>query len=159
MNQYCAMGYLAFDPSLRTSSNGIDWLQNQLRVRRKKRNADGKYGYDSIPFVSFGTSADMINKYVKKGDPVILTGHLESTFQRLKVMKDDGTTYEKPVTVVTLNVDSVDLIPKTEMHASTSAAAQEPEENEPAKKEDSNTHESKEDNSYLYYDGDELPRY
>lgn len=101
----------------------------------------------------------MINKYVKKGDPVILTGHLESTFQRLKVMKDDGTTYEKPVTLVTLNVDSVDLIPKTEMHASTSAAAQEPEENEPAKKEDSNTHESKEDNSYLYYDGDELPRY
>lgn len=81
MNKVILMGRLARDPDIR-------WTQGQdarciarytLAVdRRIKQKSENQQTADFISMVSFGSQAEFIEKYIKKGTKIVISGHIQT---------------------------------------------------------------------------------
>lgn len=81
MNKVILMGRLARDPDIR-------WTQGQeakciarytLAVdRRIKQTSENQQTADFISMVSFGSQAEFIEKYIKKGTKIVISGRIQT---------------------------------------------------------------------------------
>lgn len=112
MNQATYLGYVAFEMEVKQTQYGKVYLQNSLNVRRTFKGTDGKYGYDYIPFTVYGAAAEQLAKYVKKGDPLILSGWMASSQYPIKAVDPKtGEIREKKIQTMNLNVEKFEFVP------------------------------------------------
>lgn len=96
MNTVTLIGNLCRDNELRFTKTGTAILENTIGVRREMKNQNGEYESDFINLTIFGTTAEFVQKYAKKGDKVSIVGKL-----RVDSYKDEegNTKYRNYVKV------------------------------------------------------------
>lgn len=77
MNTIILHGHLTADPELRTSTTGKAITTFTLAVDRKYKR-DGEKNADFFKCISFGKTAEFVDKYFSKGKEMILQGSMES---------------------------------------------------------------------------------
>jgi single-strand DNA-binding protein len=78
MNKVILTGRVTKDSELTTTTNGVNIAKNTIAVNRKFKNADGEYEADFINIIAWRNVADLLNKYVKKGDRVGIIGSIQT---------------------------------------------------------------------------------
>ena len=78
MNKSITIGRITADPVLRHTQTGVPILGFTLAVNRKYKNAEGQTDVDFINYVAFKNTAEIINKYVKKGDLLGVIGSIQT---------------------------------------------------------------------------------
>ena len=103
MNVVTIIGRLAADPELKTTGSGISVTNICVAVDRKVTKGEDKIT-DWIDVVAWRNTAEFICKYFQKGDPIVVTGSLQTR------MWDDKNG-QKRKTVEDI-ADSVEFVPK-----------------------------------------------
>lgn len=102
MNTVILTGNLCKDNELRFTKTGTAILENTIGVRREMKNQYGEYESDFVNLTMFGTTAEFVQKYSKKGDKISVTGKI-----RVDNYKDnDGNTKYRNY----VRVNSVELL-------------------------------------------------
>ena len=78
MNRVSLVGRITKDPEVRYSQTGSAVLAFTIAVDRALRDANGQRQADFISCVAFGTTADFISRYIKKGFMLAVCGRLQS---------------------------------------------------------------------------------
>ena len=76
MNKFIATGRLTRDPEIRVTKDGKGVATYTLAVDRRYK--EGEVTADFFNCVSFGKQAEFIEKYLKKGTKILLTGRVEN---------------------------------------------------------------------------------
>ena len=118
LNRVCLIGRLVSDPELRKSNSDISFATFTIAVDNTLKEADGTRGTCFLDGRVFGTQADNLVKYTRKGDRVAVDGSLN---QR-NFIRQDGSK-GKSIEVI---VDSV-----TFLEAKKEEGQEEPTEQEP----------------------------
>jgi single-strand DNA-binding protein len=95
MNKAILTGRICSDIELKTTQSGVNVCSFRLAVSRKFKNAEGNYDADFISCVAWRSNADFITKYFKKGDPIEVTGSIQTR----NYDKDGQTVYVTEVVV------------------------------------------------------------
>lgn len=77
------------DPQTSITRTGKTQCKFKIAVRRKFKNAIGEYDADYFTCTAWGTRADYVAKYIKRGSKVIIVGALQTS------MVEDETTGNK----------------------------------------------------------------
>lgn len=101
MNKVCLTGRTTKDIELKYNQNNVAITSFTLAVTRKFKNQNGEYESDFINCIAYKSTAELLSKYVKKGD---LLG-IEGRIQTRNYEKD-----EKRVYVTEVIVDSIDFL-------------------------------------------------
>ena len=89
MNLTIIAGRLTADPDISYSSQTQNAVA-RFKIAADRGKKDGKdLGADFVPCVAFGKTAETFEKYVKKGDQVIINGHIHTDSYE----KDGQTKY------------------------------------------------------------------
>lgn len=94
MNSIHIMGRLVKDPEVSSSTSGTTYARYTVAVDRKYKK-EGQQSADFFPCVSFGKQAEFVEKYLKKGTKVVITGEMA-----LDTVKKDGQTSTYPKVMV-----------------------------------------------------------
>ena len=86
MNCVVMMGRLTRDPEISSSTSGTTFARYSLAVDRKFKR-EGEPDADFFNCTSFGKQAEFVEKYLKKGTKVVITGRLQNNNYTQK----DGT--------------------------------------------------------------------
>lgn len=78
MNNVSLTGRITKDPELRYTPNQKAYIMFTIAVDRGYKDVQGNKLSDFIPCVAWGTQADFIGKYVKKGNLIEITGNIQS---------------------------------------------------------------------------------
>lgn len=87
MNSVNLVGRLTKDIELKQYDGGNSFARFSVAVQRQFKNKSGDYEADFINCVSFGKTAEFLEKYFAKGQWIGITGKLQS-----KKWDEDGTT-------------------------------------------------------------------
>lgn len=87
MNTVNLVGRLTKDVELKQYDGGNSFARFSVAVQRKFKSKSGDYEADFINCVSFGKTAEFLEKYFAKGQWIGITGKLQS-----KKWDEDGTT-------------------------------------------------------------------
>ena len=77
MNKTILMGRLTKDPEISSSTSGTTFARYSLAVDRKFKSDDGPKA-DFFNCTSFGKQAEFVEKYLKKGTKILLTGSIQN---------------------------------------------------------------------------------
>lgn len=77
MNKVILIGRLTKDPELRKTSNGNSFVNFQLAVSRNYKNQQGKVETDFINCQVWGTQADNLARYMRKGSQIAVEGSIQ----------------------------------------------------------------------------------
>lgn len=102
INRTIVTGRLVKNIEIRYTQNNIAVTQFTLAVTRKFKNANGDYESDFINCVAYKSTAELLSKYVKKGD---LLG-VEGRIQTRNYENEEG----KRVYITEIVVDSIDFL-------------------------------------------------
>lgn len=96
-NKVTLLGNLTRDPELRTTPNGQSVCSFALAVNRSWKNASGETqeAVDFFDCVAWGKPGEIINQYVQKGRPLLVSGRLSS-----RSWEQDGQKRSKVEVVV-----------------------------------------------------------
>lgn len=78
-NKVILMGNLTRDPEMRVTTSEMAIAQIGLAVNRQYKTRDGEKR-EEVTFIdvdAFGKDAELISRYLKKGDPLMLEGRLK----------------------------------------------------------------------------------
>lgn len=87
MNTVNLVGRLTKDVELKQYDGGNSFARFSVAVQRQFKNKSGDYEADFINCVSFGKTAEFLEKYFAKGQWIGITGKLQS-----RKWDEDGTT-------------------------------------------------------------------
>lgn len=93
LNNIALEGYLANDPDLRTAISSGDSVCRFTIANTRPKTATKEREVDFIDIVTRNKTAEFVNKWFKKGDPIALVGRL----QTYTMVENDGRskkTYE-----------------------------------------------------------------
>lgn len=77
MNKIILLGRITKDPELKkTESTGTSYVKFDIAVDRKYKSDEANSDVDFIPIVAWSKQAEVICKYLKKGDCITLSGRL-----------------------------------------------------------------------------------
>lgn len=107
MNKALLSGRICSDIELKNTTSNVSVCSFRIAVTRKFKNAEGNYDADFISCTAWRSNADFISKYFKKGDPIELTGSIQTR----NYEKDGQTVY---VTEVVVDEAGFTLSKKTE---------------------------------------------
>lgn len=127
LNRVCLIGRLVSDPELRKSNSDISFATFTIAVDNAAKEADGTRGTCFLDGRVFGTQAENLVKYTRKGDRVAVDGSLN---QR-NFIRQDGSK-GKSIEVI---VDSVTFLEARKEEDTTLPEPTIPVESEPAKPE------------------------
>lgn len=96
MNKVILMGRLVKDPEKKITRSGISAVRFHIAVNRRFAKPDDEIKADFIECVAWRNTADFVEKYFKKGQPIALTGSLQV---RKWQDKDRNTRYSTEVIV------------------------------------------------------------
>ncbi len=96
-NKVTLLGNLTRDPELRTTPNGQNVCSFALAVNRSWKNQAGETqeAVDFFDCVAWGKAGEIINQYVQKGRPLLVSGRLSS-----RSWEQDGQKRSKVEVVV-----------------------------------------------------------
>jgi single-strand DNA-binding protein len=80
LNKVILTGRICSEVELKTTASDVSVCSFRLAVQRKFKNADGNYEADFINIVAWRGQADFINKYFEKGDPIEISGNIQTRF-------------------------------------------------------------------------------
>lgn len=103
MNNFCAIGRLCQDPELKYTTNKTAVMSFTIAIDRKKKQ-DGTKETDFLPCVAWEKTAELISKYVTKGQRLGVRGCVESR----KYTTQDGQNR----TAIEILVQEIELIEK-----------------------------------------------
>ena len=110
MNKVILIGRLTKDVDVKQTSNGTSVANFTLAVNRDFKNAEGKYDADFISCFAFKNTAEIISKYVHKGDRLGIAGRISTR----KYEGNDG----RMVYVTEVKVDDFEFLePKKDTDA------------------------------------------
>lgn len=80
MNNVQLVGRFTKEPELRysTGENSNAILRFNIAVQRKFKSANGEYESDFPGCIAFGKTAEFIANYFHKGDPISITGRIQT---------------------------------------------------------------------------------
>lgn len=80
MNKVILMGHLTRDPDIRyaNNENGQTCIARYTVAVDRKYSKDGEQGADFPSVVSFGKAGEFVEKYLKQGTKVLITGRLQT---------------------------------------------------------------------------------
>lgn len=102
MNKVCLTGRITKNIELKYNQNNVAITSFTLAVTRKFKNQNGEYESDFINCIAYKSTAELLNKYVKKGDLLGIEGRIQTRNYEDK----DG----KRVYVTEVIVDSIDFL-------------------------------------------------
>ena len=73
MNFVVIKGNLVRDVEKRALDNGTVVVRFTVAAKRRRKGKDGQYGTSFINCTAFGTTADLISRYLKKGSPILVS--------------------------------------------------------------------------------------
>ena len=76
-NKIILLGHLGQDPELKKSHSGISVCSVSLGVNRSYKDQSGEVKCDFFPVVFWRQQAELVCRYLKKGAPLLVCGHLE----------------------------------------------------------------------------------
>ena len=76
MNKFIGVGNLTKEGELRSTESGKIIYSNSLAMRNDFKNKDGGYDTEFINFSAWGTTAEYLKKYAKKGNKVLIEGRI-----------------------------------------------------------------------------------
>lgn len=77
MNKVIMMGRLTRDPEVSSSTSGTTFARFSIAVDRKFKK-EGDPDADFFNCTSFGKQAEFVERYLKKGTKVVVTGRLQN---------------------------------------------------------------------------------
>lgn len=101
MNKVCLTGRITKNIELKYNQNNVAITSFTLAVTRKFKNQNGEYESDFINCIAYKSTAELLNKYVKKGDLLGIEGRIQT-----RNYEKDG----KRVYVTEVIVDSIDFL-------------------------------------------------
>ena len=102
MNKVCLTGRITKNIELKYNQNNVAITSFTLAVTRKFKNQNGEYESDFINCIAYKSTAELLSKYVKKGDLLGIEGRIQTRNYEDK----DG----KRVYVTEVIVDSIDFL-------------------------------------------------
>ena len=87
MNITILMGRLTSDPVLRYTPSNKACVRFNIAINRNYKNESGEKITDFLSVVAWGSQAENINTYFKKGSRIALTGRLQNN----NYTKEDGS--------------------------------------------------------------------
>lgn len=78
MNRVCLNGRLVKNIEIRYTQNNVAVAQFTLVVQRKFKNQNGDYESDFINCVAYKQTAEILNKYIGKGDLIGIEGRIQT---------------------------------------------------------------------------------
>lgn len=78
MNKVCITGRMVKNVELRYTQNNVAVAQFTLAVTRKFKNQSGDYESDFINCVAYKSTAELLSKYVEKGDLIGVEGRIQT---------------------------------------------------------------------------------
>lgn len=107
MNNLSISGRLVYEPEIKFTNNQTPLIRTRIAVNRNDKNKT--VDFFNVQFWS--KTAEFVNKYFSKGDPIEITGHIEVQ----NYTKSDGTNVSEVVIVasgvnfcLTRNADNAD---------------------------------------------------
>lgn len=77
LNKVIMMGRLTRDPEVSSSTSGTTFARYSIAVDRKIKT-EGQPEADFFTCTSFGKQAEFVEKYLKKGTKILITGRLQN---------------------------------------------------------------------------------
>ena len=77
MNKVILMGRLTRDPEVSSSTTGTTFARYSIAVDRRFKR-DGEPDADFFNCTSFGKQAEFVERYLKKGTKVVVSGRLQN---------------------------------------------------------------------------------
>ena len=102
INKFIGNGRVTKDIELKQTSNGVPAVNFTLAITRNFKNANGEYEADFIQCTAFRGTAEILSKYVKKGDAIGIEGSIRTWNYK---DKDDKTVY-----VTEIQVENIDFL-------------------------------------------------
>lgn len=93
MNNVSLVGRMVYEPELKQTSSGTNYLPLRLAVGRNDKDKTT----DFFSAKSWGKTAEFISKYFHKGDPIAVTGKLQVDSYE----KQDGTKVQEVYVYIT----------------------------------------------------------
>lgn len=93
MNITAISGRLVYEPELKETNNGTKMIKTRIAVSRNDKNKTT----DFFSLQIWDKRAEFVAKYFKKGDPIEITGKLQTQ----NYTKQDGTNVNEVVIVAT----------------------------------------------------------
>lgn len=78
MNKVVEIGHMACDPELRQTGTGKAVCTFRIAVQRRHANAQGVREADFFPVVAWQQTAELVHRYLKKGDRCAVHGSLQT---------------------------------------------------------------------------------
>ena len=78
MNKVIIIGRNTKEIELRQTTAGTSAVEFSVAVKRTFKNANGEYESDFINCVAFKNTAELISRYVNKGDMVCVVGRIQT---------------------------------------------------------------------------------
>lgn len=78
MNKVIEIGRNVKEIELKQTNSGKSAVEFSIAVKRDYKSANGEYESDFFNCVSYGKTAELISKYVNKGDQVGIEGRLQT---------------------------------------------------------------------------------
>lgn len=78
LNNCTLMGRLTHTPKLKTTQNSNNFVKFSLAAARPGVTADGEKITDFIYCIAWNNTAEFICKHLKKGEPIIIDGRIET---------------------------------------------------------------------------------
>lgn len=107
-NRCIHVGYISSDIEVKQTTTGRAVCNFSVGVRRSYRNSEGEYDSDFFSFVVWGSQADFVGKYMRKGSAVLI----ESSAQTRQYTDKAGAS-RHIVEFVVSHIQSVDDAVKT----------------------------------------------
>lgn len=79
MNKVIFSGNLTRDVDVRNTASGKLLAHTGIAVRRRTKNADGDYDADFFELTAWGKTAELFEKYLRKGSAVLVEGRMQTT--------------------------------------------------------------------------------
>ena len=78
-NKVILIGNMTADPELKQTAGGISVCSFSIAVNRRFAKADqGQQNVDFINIVTWRQQAEFVNRYFKKGNPILICGQLQT---------------------------------------------------------------------------------
>ena len=78
-NKVILIGNMTADPELKQTTSGLSVCSFSIAVNRRFAKADqGQQNVDFINIVTWRQNAEFVNRYFKKGNPILVCGQLQT---------------------------------------------------------------------------------
>lgn len=118
MNNITTIGYLTADPVVNTTPNGQNACKFRLASNNKRRDENNNFGTNFYNCTAWGKSGDVIARYFKKGQRILVSGDL--------TIRDYTDRNGAPRTSVDIDVRDWDFGERNNGGGQTQAPAQAP---------------------------------